>query len=55
MRTKSRSSGARHEAHAPPFALRSRGVLTLPVILSVGKDSHYFRNNNGVGLEIFSI
>lgn len=42
MRTKSRSSEARHEAHASPFALRSRGVLTLPVILSVGKDRHNF-------------
>lgn len=55
MRTQGRTSGARHEAHASPFALRSVVVLTLPLILSVGKDKHNSWNNNGVGLKIFSI
>lgn len=35
-----RRAGHKHEALASPFALRSRGVLTLPVILSVGKGTN---------------
>ena len=42
----------RHKARVSPFGLRSGGVLTLPLILTVGKDTNYFRNDNGICLKL---
>lgn len=45
----------KHEKHALPLAVRSRVVLTLPVILSRCKYRDNFSKNNGFASTIFVI